>query len=249
MQQQSQQSEDLQQFQREERHAALRRLASALVAERKSIQHDLHVRKFCTISVGGLLFGWSIRHYRIALVEVFLCLLIGFVLGILLSRRNYPRVQKIRIALQSLVGKNYQQLCSYVEPLLKTEVHPADLAAVLELNRALLPNDWWMGEKEGHARFVALTTLLRLLGQAPESAFLTLEAKDRTYLLHLLRWILNTPTGWYLDTELPIRLFLALASAKEPGAIAFAEQVLTKKHEPRLVLAAQEYLQAVGFQE
>ena len=99
---------------------------------------------------------------------------------------------------------------------------------------------------EGRARFVALTTLLRLLAQAPESALVALESENRTYLLHLLHWILTTPTGWYLDTELPIRLFLTFASSKEPGAFALAEQVLTQKHiDERLREAAREYLAAL----
>lgn len=183
---------------------------------------------FALVLQGGIFIG-------LCLTPIFL-----FVLSRLRRRPEYR--EKI---LRLLSGGRREVLARIVEPCLK-RARAEHLSLVLPLCQALEKKHWWESPQEKRARFVAVSTLHSLLGAATEGQIAAFTPEENAYLKReLTRW-LGKKTGWYLDTELPIRFFLVLGSARFLGLETMAEETVQSHTEPRLVEAAREYLGAVG---
>ena len=255
MQQQQAINPELEALKRQERSVALNQLAKSLQRARRSVTRILWIALGVAAVFALLLFVLiaTLNATMFALMALFM-VSVSLVLASVVSRpalsgirrRRSPRwVRKFRQNLQMTFGERYQSLAALAEPLLAEGIHGTDLPAVLQLGRTLFRMDWWMGDSITSANVACLTTLHRLLGQAPVSALTALSTEDRAYLLQVLHKFVTSPTGWYLDTELPIRLFLILGEVRQSGAEAVARHTVAKTKDERLQEAAREYLAAL----
>ena len=120
------------------------------------------------------------------------------------------------------------------------------MGRAIEISFTSEAHHWWESSTEKRARFASISTLHSLLGAATVNQIAQFSLEDRAFLQReLARW-LGKKTGWYLDIELPIRLFLTIASAHAPGSEPLAQETYTQHADPRLVEAAREYLVALG---
>lgn len=226
-------------------------LTQQFLHEAKRVRWHLVAMLSAPLAIACLLFIPVLLDDHMAPAFVFVATLLGFtslslipLLLFVLSRIRQRPEYRSKV-LTFLSGGRREVLAKIVEPCLK-RARPEHLTLVLNLCQALERKHWWESPLEKRARFVAVSTLHSLLGAATESQISAFGPEENAYLKReLTRW-LGKKTGWYLDTELPIRFFLVLGSARFLGLEAVAEATVQNHTEPRLVEAAREYLGAVG---
>lgn len=144
-----------------------------------------------------------------------------------------------------VAGDRFGKQAEKCIPLLQEAPLRSDLPRLLTLSQALFPAAWWMREAESKVHFTCLTELHHLLPRATAEDIAALSPAQRRQLTTILNFFLTTPTGWYLDTELPICILLALASAPSPELDTFELQAAQSHPDPRVQEAAKEYLLAL----
>ncbi|WP_309722729.1 hypothetical protein [Armatimonas sp.] len=241
--------------------------ARALLAQKPSTTHQARFRLALlalTTTVLLVLALWFLatigffkaENFPLVLFGTFMLVCMVAVLSSALrlasKQRNRPQRQSpafwkttLRRLKRLIAGQSFRRQAEEFEMLLKDKLVASDLSTVLTLSRALFPLSWWMGETESHVHFACLTTLHRILPRATTQDIATLSTEERQQLMVILNFFLNTPTGWYLDTELPICIFLALASTRTTGLEKQAELTTERNLDPRLREAAREYLYAI----
>lgn len=220
----------------------LTELAHELQHESRWIHRRIRALGVTGIIVAISIFSMLLSYPDLLLLTVFTIVSLFLTLSLVFLYQK-QRQQVHDHLVYFISGGRREALIHQVESSLN-HVTGIDLVALILLNRSLENRYWWESSREKRVRFQSAATLNGVLVGIGAPQLMLLSAEDRAYLRReLTRW-LGSATGWYLDIEFPIRLYLALALLKERGMEGHALRTLDREN-PRLREAAEEYLKAV----